>query len=278
MLRDRGATVEGTQEEKTADLAGSGYRSRMTARVIFAGFAVATAFFTRIPVTAPACPAERLADAAWAFPLVGAGIGGVTGCAFLLVQLLGLGDWPAAVLAVLAGVVLTGALHEDGIADTADGLIGGRDRDERLAIMRDSRHGTFGVVAIVVSVLLRAAALAGIGEAVYAGLALIAAHAGSRAALPFAMRALAPARADGLGAAAGRPRTPLATTALAIGLLITLAALGPRRGAIAFGLAGAAMFALGVLAGRRIGGYTGDVLGAFQQIGEIVILLTAAAK
>jgi len=278
MLRDRGATVEGTQEEKTADSAGSGYRCRMTARRIFAGFAVATAFFTRIPITTPACRAELLADAAWAFPLVGAGIGGVAAFAFLLAQLLGLGDWPAAILAVLATVVLTGALHEDGIADTADGLIGGHDRDQRLAIMRDSRHGTFGVVAIVLSLLLRTAALAGIGEAVYAGLALIAAHAASRSALPLAMRALVPARADGLGAAAGRPRTSLAIAALAIGLLVTLAAIGPARGAIAFGLAGAAMFALGVLARRRIGGYTGDVLGAFQQIGEIVMLLAAAAS
>jgi len=250
----------------------------MAARRIFTGFAVATAFFTRIPVTTPTCRAERLADAAWAFPLVGAGIGGVAAFVFLLVQLLGLGDWPAAVLAVFAGVVLTGALHEDGFADTADGLVGGHDRDQRFAIMRDSRQGTFGVLAIVLSVLLRAAALAGIGEAVHAGLALIAAHAASRAALPVAMRALAPARIDGLGAAAGRPRAPLALGALAIGLLITLAALGPRRGAIAFGLASGAVLILGVLAHRRIGGYTGDVLGAFQQIGEIVMLLAAAAK
>jgi len=96
--------------------------------------------------------------------------------------------------------------------------------------------------------------------------------------LPVVMLVLAPARADGLGAAAGRPRTLLAIGALAIGLLITLAALGPVRGATAFALAGAAIFASGVLAHRRIGGYTGDVLGAFEQIGEIVMLLTAAAK
>ena len=278
MRLDRVGAAARTQEEKTANLVGSGYRRRMTVRGILSGFAVATAFFTRIPVTTPTCRTERLADAAWAFPLVGAGIGGVAAFAFLLVQLLGLGDWPAAVLAVLAGVVLTGALHEDGIADTADGLIGGHDRDERLAIMRDSRHGTFGVLAIVLSVLIRAAALAEIGEAVYAGLALIAAHAASRSALPFALRALVPARADGLGAAAGRPGAPLAIATLAIGLLVTLAALGPTRGAIAFGLAGTSMSTLGVLAHRRIGGYTGDVLGAFQQIGEIVILLTAAAQ
>ena len=76
----------------------------MTVRGTLSGFAVATAFFTRIPVTTPECSAQSLADAAWAFPLVGAGIGGVAAFAFLLVQLLGLGDWPAAILAVLATV------------------------------------------------------------------------------------------------------------------------------------------------------------------------------
>jgi len=250
----------------------------MTIRGVIAGFTAATAFLTQIPVKAAACHGGRLADAAWAFPLVGAGIGGLAGLAFLLVQLLGLGDWLAAVLAVLVSIVLTGALHEDGLADTADGLIGGRDREQRLAIMHDSRHGTFGVIALVLSVLLRTAALAGIGEAVHAGLALIAAHAASRAVLPVAMLMLAPARADGLGAAAGRPRTLLAVAALAIGLLISLAALGPTHGGVAFSFAGAAIFASGVLTHRRIGGYTGDTLGAFQQIGEIVMLLTAAAK
>jgi len=278
MLHDRVVTRPPTQEENTSTLSGSGYRRLMTVRKIFAGFAVAIAFFTRIPMAMPACHTGRLADAAWAFPLVGAGVGAVAAFAFLLAQLLGLGDWPAATLALLTGAVLTGALHEDGLADTADGLIGGRDRDERLAIMRDSQHGTFGVLAIVFSVLLRAAALASIGEPIHAGLALIAAHSASRAALPVAMRALAPARAEGLGAAAGRPRAAPVIGALTIGLLVSLAALGPSRGIVAFSLSGAAILVLGVLAHRHIGGYTGDVLGAFQQIGEIVMLLTAAAR
>jgi len=219
-----------------------------------------------------------LADAAWAFPLVGAGIGAVCAFVFLLAQLLRLGDWSAALLAVLAGAALTGALHEDGLADTADGFFGGHDREQRLEIMRDTRHGTFGVLAIVLSVLLRAAALAEIGEAVQGGLALIAAHAASRGALSLAMRSLAPARAEGLGAAAGRPSLPLAIAALVIGSTIALAAFGPERGAMAIVLAGSALFGLGVMAQRRIGGYTGDVLGAFQQVAEIVMLLTAAAR
>jgi adenosylcobinamide-GDP ribazoletransferase len=250
----------------------------MSSTRLFADFAAATAFLTRIPAHRPVNHAGLLADAAWAFPLVGAGIGAVCALVFLLAQLVRLGDWPAALLAVLAGLALSGALHEDGLADTADGFFGGRDRERRLAIMSDSRHGTFGVLAIVLSVLLRAAALAEIGEVVHGGLALIAAHAASRAALPLAMRSLAPARAEGLGAAAGRPRLPLTVAALVIGLTITLAALGPERGAIAIALTGTALFAARQMAKRRVGGYTGDVLGGFQQIGEIVMLLTAAAR
>jgi adenosylcobinamide-GDP ribazoletransferase len=96
--------------------------------------------------------------------------------------------------------------------------------------------------------------------------------------LPLAMRTLAPVRAEGLGAAAGRPSLPLAIAALVIGSTIALAALGPERGAMAIVLAGSALFGLGVVAQRRIGGYTGDVLGAFQQVAEIVMLLTAAAR
>ena len=144
--------------------------------------------------------------------------------------------------------------------------------------MRDSRLGTFGVLAIVASVLLRSAALASIGDAVHAGLGLIAAHAASRAVLPIAMRTMTPARADGRGVEAGRPSVSVATAAVTIGVLISLSALGPIRAAIALGAASAAVFASAMLAQRRIGGYTGDVLGAFQQIGEIVMLLTAAAR
>jgi adenosylcobinamide-GDP ribazoletransferase len=244
----------------------------------FAGFLAATAFFTRLPVDPPAAGDWRLADSAWAFPLVGAGIGGAAALALLLAQLIGLASWPAALLSVLAGIVLTGALHEDGLADTADGFFGGRDREEKLALLRDSRQGSYGVLAIVLSVLLRAAALVGIGDAIHAGLALIAAHAVSRAALPAAMMGLTPARPDGLGATAGTPRAGGAIAAALIGAAIALAALGPAPGAIAVCLTGMIVFALAELARRQIGGYTGDVLGAFQQAAEIVILLAASAR
>lgn len=248
----------------------------------FDDFATATALLTRLPAGTGAVPrgtAEpgAVAAAGWAFPLVGAGIGGVGALAYLFAIVLGLGAGPAALLAVLAGIALTGALHEDGLADTADGFGGGRTPDQKLAIMRDSRHGTFGILALVFSVGLRAAALAALTDPLHAGLALIAAHAASRGALPAAMRLLAPARPDGLGAAAGRPSLAVAVAAPVTGAVLALAVLGPRPGVLALLLAGGAVALAAMLARRQIGGYTGDVLGAFQQTGEIVMLLAAAA-
>jgi adenosylcobinamide-GDP ribazoletransferase len=244
----------------------------------FDDFAIATAVLTRLPVGAAAPADGSIAAAGWAFPLVGAGIGAVSAVAFFVAGIAGLADMPSALLAILAGVAITGAFHEDGLADTADGFGGGRGRDDKLAIMRDSRHGTFGIVAIAFSIGLRAAALATIGDPIHAGLALIAAHAASRGALPPLMRLLRPARSDGLAAAAGRPSHMVAIGAVAIGAVIALAVLGPLTGAVALALVGVTVALAAVLAQRQIGGYTGDVLGFFQQIGEIVMLLAAAAK
>ena len=243
----------------------------------FDDFALVASVLTRLPVGAAATEDGAIANAGWAFPLVGAGVGALTAIGFMLAELLGLGPVPAALLAVLVSIAVTGAFHEDGLADTADGLLGGHDREQKLEIMRDSRQGTYGVLAIVLSVGLRAAALASIGGPILAGLALLAAHSFSRGALPVTMHLLAPARADGLGAMAGRPSRPVAIAALTIGAILALATLGPARGLVAMILAGGAVALAALLARRQVGGYTGDVLGAFQQIGEIVMLLVAAA-
>ncbi len=247
-------------------------------RGVMADFLLATAVLTRLPVGLAAPETGAVGAACWAFPLVGAGIGFIAAIVFFAAGLMGLGALPAALLAVLAGLAATGALHEDGLADTADGLGGGRDRAAKLAIMRDSRVGAYGVIALVFSIGLRAAALAAIRDPIHAGLALIAAHAASRGFLGLAMRHLPTAREDGLGASAGRPGNAVALVAVVIGAAIALCCLGPVRGIVALALAGIAVAATAVLARRQIGGYTGDTLGAFQQIGEIVMLLVAAAQ
>jgi adenosylcobinamide-GDP ribazoletransferase len=253
---------------------------------IFGQFLLATAVLTRLPVASrdadlvegDAAGEGAVASASWAFPAVGAGIGLIAALVMFVATSFGLGEAPAALLALVAAGLVTGALHEDGLADTADGLGGGRTRDEKLAIMRDSRQGTYGIIALILSIGLRGVALASIPGPIEAGLALIAAHAASRGFLAPAMWWLAPAREDGLGAMAGTPNLGRAVIALVIGVFIAIGMLGPLRGAAAIILAGLAVAATAVLARRQIGGYTGDVLGAFQQIGEIVMLLVAAAR
>ena len=275
MLLDRVGTAARTQEEKTANSVGSGYRRRMTVRGILSGFTVATAFFTRIPVVTPACRVAWLAAAAWAFPLVGAGIGGIAAFAFLLVQLLGLGDWPAAVLAVLAGIVLTGALHEDGLADTADGFGGGATREQKLDIMCDSRIGTYGVCALIVALFLRVGILASFFSAASVGWALLASHAGARASMMGLMYLVPPTRRDGLSSDAGQPPLESVAAAAVLGFLLAAICLGPLRTIVALILLVVVVMLMAWLSRKQIGGQTGDVLGAIEQVSEIVILLVA---
>lgn len=239
----------------------------------------AARFLTRLPVHRFVSPETGLlARSMRAFPIVGLLVGLVGWAVLALATALSLPVAAAALLAVLATMAVTGALHEDGLADTADGFGGGEDRLRKLAIMRDSRSGAFGVIALIFSLGLRGAALAALAPSgIGAGLALLAAHAVSRAAVPVVMRQLEPARSDGLGASAGQPDDIAVGWCLVIGVLAALLCLGLEEGAVALLVTAAAITLFAALARRQIGGYTGDVLGAVQQIGEIAMLLTASA-
>src|SRR5689334_7182201 len=223
---------------------------------------LATGFLTCLPVATPAAsPAGALAEASWAFPVVGTAVGLIGAAAYALAAALGLPPLAASLVALAATAAATGALHEDGLADSADGLLGGGNRVTRLAIMRDSRSGPYGVLALIFSVGLRAAALAALGDPVRVAAALVAAHAAARGGLPLVLRALDPARDDGLGALAGRPEASIAWTAAAIGAAIALVALRLGAGMAALIVGGGAIALAAGLARHRIGGYTGDVLG-----------------
>jgi adenosylcobinamide-GDP ribazoletransferase len=235
------------------------------------------AFATRLPLHRAATASGALARASWAFPLAGVLVGAAGALVYWIAAALGLAGLPAAALALAATMLFTGCLHEDGLADTADGFGGGRDRAEKLAIMRDSRIGTYGACSLALSVMLRWSALAALATPTAAGLALIAAHAAARAAMPISMWALPAARPDGLAAAAGAPSAYSAAAAGAIGIAVLGLALGPIAGLVAAALVAAAGALLAWLAMRQVGGRTGDVLGALEQAGEIVVLLTAAA-
>ncbi|HEX4570376.1 MAG TPA: adenosylcobinamide-GDP ribazoletransferase [Dongiaceae bacterium] len=234
---------------------------------------LAIGFLTRLPVVGAA---GDLASAGWAFPLAGLLVGAISSLAYWFAIWLGLTALIAAALAVAAGVLATGALHEDGLADFADGLGVRGGPSEKLAAMRASGIGSFGVLALIFGVLLRVLALAALIGPAGVGPALIGAHTGARALLPWAMRAPL-ARADGLAVSAGRPGPGPAFAALLIGLVILILAVGFSRGVIA-ALASLLGLAILPLAHRRLGGITGDVLGAIEQLAEIAILLSLVAS
>src|ERR1043166_3725759 len=158
---------------------------------------VALAFYTRLPLpVSSAIAGEDLARASWAAPVVGAVVGTVGALAYGLVHAVGLEPLAAAGVALVTTLVLTGALHEDGLADTADAFGAGATPEARLAIMRDSRIGAFGACALILSLGLRWAALASITGPMRAAAALIAAHAAARAMPPLLMLLIPPARPD----------------------------------------------------------------------------------
>jgi adenosylcobinamide-GDP ribazoletransferase len=239
--------------------------------------AVAGAFLTRLPFR-PKGPAsmDALANAARAFPIIGLLVGGLAGGALWLATQADLYTLPSVIIGLIVAAIVTGALHEDGLADLADGM-GARSREHRLEIMRDSRIGAFGVLALIFSIALKAALLAGLPGPGLAWGAMVGAAVLSRAIMPLCMLMLAPARADGLAQGAGRPDSLVVAQSLGLGAVAAVALFGWNMGLAAIIAALLAFVVVGWLARSRLGGYTGDVLGAMQQVAEVFILIVVGA-
>jgi adenosylcobinamide-GDP ribazoletransferase len=239
-------------------------------------FRASIAFLTRLPIarTTPVGGAD-IARASWAFPIAGIVVGAIGAVVYALAHRLGLTAWPSAALSIVATLMTTGCLHEDGLADTADGFGGGATREQKLDIMRDSRIGTYGVCALAMSILLRAGAIASLGDPTMVAFALIAAHGAARATLPLFMALVPPARSDGLSHAAGQPPQDRMMIAGVLGIVILAICLGLLPGIAALTLLVAVIALMAWLSFAQIDGQTGDVLGALEQASEIVILLVA---
>jgi adenosylcobinamide-GDP ribazoletransferase len=228
---------------------------------------LAFVFLTRLPVPLDEARPSTVAQAGWAFPICGAVVGLVAWLGYAAGALLALPALLCALFAIVTAVLVTGALHEDGLADFADGMGGGRERARKLEIMRDSATGSYGVLALILVVAIKAVAIAEVGTAGVALAALVALGAASRLAVLFAMAVMPPARLDGLGKDAGTPGTWRIVIGFALTLLATVPLGVPGFGVLLGALVAGAIPA--VIAWRLIGGQTGDVLGAVQQIGEI---------
>jgi adenosylcobinamide-GDP ribazoletransferase len=234
------------------------------------------AFSTRLPLRRTAAvPGGTLARAAWAFPIAGIVVGVIAAAVYGLAHRAGIPAWPAAALSVAVTLLTTGCLHEDGLADTADGFGGGATREQKLDIMRDSRIGTYGVCVLIIALLLRVGVLASFFSSVTAAWALIASHAGARAAMMAFMFLVPPARRDGLSSDAGQPPIESASVAAALGFIFAVICLGLAHAVVAAILLAIVVAFMAWLSRRQIGGQTGDVLGTVEQIAEIVVLLVA---
>lgn len=232
----------------------------------------AFALLTRLPVKASF---ERTAEATWAFPIVGVCVGVVVLAIALISDWIGLGLGMSAGLAIAGGVIVTGALHEDGMADSADGLWGGWEPLHRLKIMRDSHIGTYGVLALGLVLLMRFSAISAVMNALHFGV-LIAAAVLSRAAIPFVMTLLPHARKDGLSVKTGRPGGATAAAGAVIALALSWLCIGFVPTIFAACACGLVIAAVMKIAKAKIGGQTGDILGATQVLSEVCVLAIGA--
>lgn len=236
--------------------------------------AVAVSLLTRLPLRLPDHAYARGARAAWAYPLAGLVLSGAAALvAWLLIPI---GPGIAALGAIAATVILSGAMHEDGLADCADGFWGGWEIPRRLEIMKDSQIGTYGVMALILGFAARWWALEHLFTAEYIVAPLLFVGALSRAGMPVLMAWLPNARHNGLSQSVGRPTPSTAAIAVLLALAIGTLCLGGTVIICAL-LLGLVIWGTGILARAKIGGQTGDVLGASQQLSEIGLLITLVA-
>jgi adenosylcobinamide-GDP ribazoletransferase len=250
----------------------------------FAELLVSLQFLSRLPI-----PFSRtidpvpLAQSMRFFSLAGALLAMGSALAFLGLRYLHVPTLVAAAIAVAVGLAITGALHEDGLADSADGLFGGNSRESRLEIMRDSRIGTYGACALFLALIIRVALFQNLVALPPLEFLMIMAAGGafSRAMVVDLLWASRPARRDGLSAMAGRPTRGTAFFAIITGGALVISVglqLGrPEAGIIAIAIATIITGLIRALAGRLLGGQTGDICGATQVLTELGILTAFAA-
>jgi adenosylcobinamide-GDP ribazoletransferase len=239
--------------------------------------ALCLVFFTRLPLPVFDFRGRALAAAIWAAPVAGLAVALIGAVVYAIGTWLGLAAGPATAVAIAATLLATGCLHEDGLSDVADGFGGGKTREKKLEIMRDSRIGAYGASALALSLLIRWSVLSEFAGPAHLLWALIAAHAASRGLLGAFMHLVPPARSDGLSAGAGTVSSETAGIGAVLGA-VALLALGPGGAFAAIFLLGLVFFAFRALCLNQIGGQTGDTVGALQQLGEIAILLVASVS
>ena len=226
---------------------------------------------TRLPAGTLTSQLPELAHARWAFPIVGCIVGGIIAASYIILSLLLLPSFAAAILAITAGLFSTGAIHEDGLADCADGFGGGQNREKKLAIMRDSAIGSYGTLSLIIIMGLRISLLSMLPAKLEIVTPIIICAVISRYAMVGYLCLLPAARQDGLGnQASGNQTSGDNISALLLAGLIALPAFVIGAFGLIYVIIAIVSVALiwGVIAKYQLGGQTGDVCGAGQIICE----------
>ena len=239
--------------------------------------ALAFGLLTRLPLPDIAIrPDVKLGAYIWAFPIAGFVVGLIGAVGLLIARQIGSSAAIAALVAMTVTMLASGALHEDGLADFWDGIGGGRTRERKLEIMRDSRLGSYGAVALFLVLAARWSALSELADPRAAGVAVILAHTLGRGVLALVIEYGRPARTDGLAAEAVESSTTGSVMAILLTVAIAMALAGGAVGLVCLMAAALACGVVGALAQRHLGGYTGDVFGAAEQLAEAAVLVTMA--
>jgi len=228
-------------------------------------------FFTRLP-SGHYDPAA-LGESAAVFPVIGLIIGALASLFIAFATFIHLPPTIGILLGISAAIIITGGLHEDGLADTADALGARGDREKRILILKDSRIGAFGAIALILALLIKLETLSGLPSSWHTMTYFICAHILGRGILPTVMRSAPLMSNEGMAAAAGQPSVTAARTALIISFILVLLLMGPVKSIVAFGAAILTGLLLIRIAYRIFGGYNGDVLGAIEQCVELAVLI-----
>ncbi|SCA55812.1 Cobalamin synthase [Candidatus Terasakiella magnetica] len=238
---------------------------------------LAVVFLTRLPwkLKEELAP-QALNRALRAFPLIGLLVGGLSATVYGLAHIFEIPPLACGLLAVLTSVLLTGALHEDGLADVADGFGGGASRERKLEIMRDSSLGSYGTIALILSIGLRSAALGGFEDWMVGASVIVAVSCLSRIAPALLIYLMESARTDGLAASMEKPDWMIVVQACGLGIALFLLCTPLDAGFVTIVMGFTALYVFQGLAQKQIGGQTGDVCGAAQQVMEITMIVVLA--
>ena len=239
---------------------------------------LAISFLTRLPVANIAQPLPQLHQCFWAFSAVGMVIGGLVYGIFACLIIAGVPAMMSSFAAIGSGVLLTGALHEDGFADMLDGFGGGQDAHAKLVIMKDSHIGSYAVIGLIIVIGIKASSLGAVGVTLPLAVSVMVIAGASRFFMISLLTVMPPARPDGLGHhhAAGASARTLTTVLPSLLVVLAVSFFAPAYVLLIIGTMAVITALTGWLAYRQIGGQTGDICGAVQLISETLGLAMLA--